>query len=88
MIPEKIRRGVKESKPKNVLPARNCLFAGCLCCGEAIFLEGEIFGLPFVFKGSENLDRFFIVGEHDDPLCVAKILGRSGFQVMGKEAFF
>ena len=79
MIPEKIKRRVKESKPNNVLPARDCLFAGCPFFDAVIFLEGEIFGLPLVFKGSQNLDRFFIVGDHDDPFCVAKIIDRSDF---------
>ena len=79
MIPEKIRRGVEENKPKNVLPARNCLFAGCPCFSAVIFLEGEMSGLPLVFKESENLDWVFIIGDHDGPFCVAKILDRSGF---------
>ena len=79
MIPEKIRRRVKESKPKNVLPARDCLFAGCPCFSAVIFLEGEMSGLPLVFKESENLDWIIIVGDHDDPFCVAKIIDRSGF---------
>ena len=79
MIPEKIRRRVKGSKPKNLLPAGDCLFAGCLCFGALIFLEGEILGSSSVLRRLENFERFFIVGDHEDPFCVAKIFDRSGF---------